>query len=475
MRRRRQGMSYFKAGALALVVIGIAVFLGFTKDIPFTQKPEIKGVFPSATSIRLNSPVRIAGVNVGKVAKVEPQPGSDAAVITMKMNDEGLPIHKDATAKIRPRIFLEGNFFIDLRPGSPGSPLLGDGDTIKVTQTSTPVQLDQVLTALQTDTREDLKDTLNVLGRALNEKPAGGGQSGAEAINDAYEDIAQGEKSLAIVNEALLGVEPEQDIQRLLRGLADATEGLTRNEVQLKDLITNFNRTMAAFAAEQDALRAGIRELGPTLENANGAFAALNDAFPPTRAFAREILPAVRETPATIEAGFPWIVQMRKLMSQRELRGLAEDLSPATKDLAEFVDTSIDLFPRADRLAKCARDVLLPTGDIQIKDEFPTGEPNYREFMYALVGLSGEGQNFDGNGQYVRFAPGGGGQTVSLGDAGTLGGPLYTNVFPGSGARPKKPSRKPPYDDKTPCHESKIPDLNGPWAARSEFGTPVNP
>ena len=473
--RHRGGMSFFKAGLLALTVIMVAVFLGFTKDIPFTKKHEIKAVFPSATSIRLNSPVRIAGVNVGKVAKVEPQPGSDAAVITMKMDEQALPIHADATAKIRPRIFLEGNFFVDLRPGSPSAPILEDGDTIKVTQTSTPVQLDQVLTALQTDTREDLKDTLDVFGRALNERPKGGGQTGAEAINDAYEDIAQSERTTAIVNEALLGVEPEKDIQRLLRGLADATGGLVRNEVQLKELISNFNRTMGAFAAEQVALRQGIRELGPTLENANGAFAALNDAFPPTRAFAREILPGVRETPATIEAGFPWIEQTRRLVSQRELRGLAQDLSPATKDLAEFVDTSIALFPRADRLAKCARDVVLPTGDIVIKDEFPSGEPNYREFMYALVGLSGEGQNFDGNGQYVRFAPGGGGQTVSLGEAGTAGGPFYTNVFQGSGARPKKPSRKPPYNDETQCHTSAIPDLNGPWAARSDFGQPVNP
>ena len=53
-------------------------------------------------------------------------------------------------------------------------------------------------------------------------------------------------------------------------------------------------------------------------------------------------------------------------------------------------------------------DVVLPTGDIVNKDEFKTGEPNYREFRYTLVGLAGEGQNFDGNGQYVRFQPGGG-------------------------------------------------------------------
>ncbi len=39
---------------------------------------------------------------------------------------------------------------------------------IKVTQTASPVQLDEVLTALQSDTRQDLKDVLDGLATALN-------------------------------------------------------------------------------------------------------------------------------------------------------------------------------------------------------------------------------------------------------------------------------------------------------------------
>ena len=66
---------------------------------------------------------------------------------------------------------------------------------------------------------------------------------------------------------------------------------------------------MAAFASESTNLSASIRLLAPTLENANAALASLNAAFPPTRAFAREILPGVRETAATIDASFPWVDQ----------------------------------------------------------------------------------------------------------------------------------------------------------------------
>lgn len=474
-------MSKVTVGLIAFVVIAVGTFLGFTKDIPFTTPFEVKAVFESANSIRSNSPVRIAGVQVGKVKAIEPQGGSDTAVLTLQIDKEGLPIHADATAKIRPRIFLEGNFFVDMTSGSPSAPKLDAGDTIKVTQTASPVQLDQVLTALQDDTRTSLKDILAELGTALSDKPTRAqdrrgdpstrGRSGAQAVNGAYDDIAGAERDTSVVNQALLGSAPDRDVRRLLKGLALATAGLDRNEIQLKDLVTNYATTLGAFAGEQGALRATIRDLGPTLTTANGALASLNRAFPPARAFAREILPGVRETPGVIKAGFPWIAQARPLVGPAELRGLAQDLSPASRDLARLVDSSTRLLPQADLLSKCATDVLLPTGDVPLRDQFETGQPNYREFAYTLVGLSGESQNVDGNGLYVRFQPGGGPTAVSLGKGTPASGAQLGNAFPGLGTQPRTPGHKPAYDAGTPCYKSTPPDLNGPWSAKGSFGT----
>ena len=175
MRRRRGGISPFTAGVIALALIAVGTFLGFTKDIPFTRPFEVEAVFDSANSIRPNSPVRIAGVNVGKVTKVEHVgQGEPAARVTMELDDSARPIHKDATMKIRPRIFFEGNFFVDLNPGSPSQPEMGDGDTIPINNTAAPVQFDQVLGALQSDTRKDLKGLLAELHKAYGQ---GGAQS----------------------------------------------------------------------------------------------------------------------------------------------------------------------------------------------------------------------------------------------------------------------------------------------------------
>src|SRR4051812_48742573 len=168
--RRTPRRSAAFVGLMGAIVAALILFFGFTKDVPFTHGFILKAQFESANSIRPNSPVRIAGVEVGKVKSIDAVEGTNAALLTMEINKAGLPIHADATAKIRPRIFLEGNFFVDLKPGTPGSPQLDSGDVIKITQTATPVQLDEVLTSLQSDSREDLKAVLGGLNVALNSK-----------------------------------------------------------------------------------------------------------------------------------------------------------------------------------------------------------------------------------------------------------------------------------------------------------------
>ena len=162
------GMSPFRAGVLALVVLGVFTYFGFTKANPFSNPYEFDGVFQTANNLKPNSPVRIAGVEVGKVKKVEPvDEGTGGARVTMKLKDKALPIHEDARLKIRPRIFLEGNFFVDVQPGSPSAPELEDGGTIPVTQTAAPVQFGDLLSALQDDTRQDLQNFLKEYSNGL--------------------------------------------------------------------------------------------------------------------------------------------------------------------------------------------------------------------------------------------------------------------------------------------------------------------
>ncbi|HEX8123624.1 MAG TPA: MlaD family protein [Solirubrobacteraceae bacterium] len=476
-RKDRRGMSAVVVGLIALVLISIGTYLGFTKDIPLTKGYRVNGVFESATSIRANSPVRVAGVNVGKVKKVSRYQDTDMSVVEMEINKAGLPIHKDATMKIRPRIFLEGNFFVDLSPGTPGSPVLKDGDTIRVTQTSTPVQFYDLLTALQADTREDLQTLLEEYGKALqgeaaaSDKLAPGpdrltqGETASESLNDTLDDAPEALKGLSIVNEAFLGTEPH-DLSKAIAGLQKVTAALGRNEALLQSWVENFNGTLSIFADERANVSATLRGLQETIPIADRTLAALNRAFPSVRAFSREILPGVRETDPTIRASFPWIRQVRGLLRKDELRGLAQELSPASRDLARASRAAISLFPNQNLLARCFSEVILPTGDIVIREpanrkQFENGAENYKEFLYTLVGLSGEGQNFDGNGQYVRFQVGGGTQTLSTGTTNTGAPQQFFNLAsPSIGVRPVFPGKRPPYRPDYPCYKNPLPDPN---------------
>jgi len=154
-KKGRKGLKPFTAGVIALLVVIVGCYFAFTKANPFSHPYKLNAVFADSDNIRPSSPVRIAGVDRGKVTGVSPLPGKvGAAKVSMEIKSDGLPLHRDATARIRPRVFLEGNFFVDVHPGTPQSPDISSGDTIPVTQTATPVQLDQVLTTLQASTRQ---------------------------------------------------------------------------------------------------------------------------------------------------------------------------------------------------------------------------------------------------------------------------------------------------------------------------------
>ena len=472
-RKDRRGLSPALVGLVVLAAITIATFFAFTKAIPFREGFRVDAVVQSTNALRPNSPVRVAGVNVGKVVGLRRHRDSDMSVVEMEIHESGLPLHKDATLRIRPRIFLEGNFFVDLSPGSPTAPHLTDGDTIPVSQTATPVQLDELLTALQTDTREDLQTTLSEFGRALGgppeesdrgQDPSVRGETAGESLNDTYRDAGPGLRGAAILNDALRG-EEEDDLSAALRGLQRTTAALGRSERVLQSFVTSFNQTMAVFGDRRAEVSASLRELADTLPQADRAFANLNRSFPATRAFARELIPGVRESGPTIEASFPWIAQTRRLVSEDELQGLLRDLRPATRDLARVTDAGLKFFPEQDLLARCFDRVLLPAGDLVVREpesrrQFETGEENFKELFYGLVGLAGEGQNFDANGQYVRFQVGGGSTTRSTGRS-NLGAEGFFNLAePSLGTRPAFPGRRPPYRPDQPCYRQPLPDVN---------------
>jgi virulence factor Mce-like protein len=448
-------MSHFSAGLLALAVIAIAVWFGFTKAIPFKDHFEVKGVFKTANDIKPGSLVRVAGVNVGKVTAVDHAgDGRQGAVVTMRIDKRGLPIHRDARLKIRPRIFLEGNFFVDVEPGTPSSPALGDGDVVPVNQTATPVQLDQILASLQSDTRDDLQSLLKEYSTALDGKGGEGFKNSIPYWKPAYRDGA-------LVSDAMLG-QAEHDLSEYEREAAIVAEALDRNPAALKGLISDLNATARGFAAENANLRAAVAELPRTLRAAHPALAALNDSFPSLRALARELRPGVRSSEPAIDASMPLVRQMRGLVGENELKGLVRDLGAATPSLTTLSERTVPLYREVRRASSCQNDVILPwTRDKVVDQALPTDQKVYEESVKPLTGLAGESRSGDANGQWFRVLTSGGTNLVTL-----RPGVFATTDLPFLGTNPPKPKERPPLVADVPCETQQAPDL------RSQPGPP---
>ncbi|HEX5225122.1 MAG TPA: MlaD family protein [Solirubrobacteraceae bacterium] len=468
-----------RTGVIALIVIAIVTYFGFTKAIPFKEGFRLHAVFGSALNIHAKSPVRIAGVDVGKVTGIKRE--GNTGVVTMEINKSGLPIHTDATVKIRPRIFLEGNWFVELQPGSPSAPSFSSGGTIPITHTSDPVQLDQVLNALNTDTRANLQTFLIEYGAGLTDKPTPEQEAAqdpevrklnaAQGLNRAYQRGPKALRAGAVLNQAITGTDPH-DLSKLIAGIGKVTAALNVHEQQLGELIGNFNTFFASFAAQSAPLRTTVAELPFVLGNIDRGLASLDASFAPTRVFAHDILPGVKLTPSVVTVAVPWIEQVQDSLEPEELGGVASGLAKALPSLAKLQGEQIPLFHATDLFNKCLTKLIYPAGNTVIQDGSATsGVENYKEFWYAFTGLAGIGATFDGNGPAAKFLVGNSGQTLRSAPVGIVG----ANVRPGlrllakaplapQGTRPKFPGAEPEYKPLVPCYTQTLPDFNGPLA-----------
>jgi virulence factor Mce-like protein len=460
-------MPPLRAGLIALALILVGVYLAFARGLPVGDHYEIEAVFRSANNVKEKQPVRIAGVDVGKVVEVRHlEPGGEGAVIKMRIEDGGRPVHRDARASIRARMFLEGNWFIDLEPGTPSSGELPDGGSLPVAQTRGPVQLGQLFTALQSDTRKNLQTLLREYSSALQGEGADGYRRSIPFWEPAY-------RTSAIVQDATLGVR-QHDLSEYIDTSGRVARGLDRSPEALKGLIADFNTAAGAFAREAENLSLTIEELPRTLAAARPALSALDEALPPFRRFARDLEPALAEAGETVDVALPFLREARGLVSIDELRGLAADLRPTAPALARLSRLTRPLYEQVRLSAGCENDVLHGWSNDRVSDpNFPATGRIYEEAPKPLPGLAAESRNGDANGQWVHVLTSAGDRTINIGNN------LFAQAYrPLIGTNPPKPDARPPLRPEVPCETQERPDLRtrpGPPDTEVARGMPDTP
>ena len=482
-KKRRDGMSKFTAGLIGIVLVLVVSYLAYTKFAnPFAHKYTIHATFANANGLQPGSLVRIAGVNVGTVTAVGTEPGCksasttqsacQAADVTMNISNQGLPIHDDATFAIRPRIFLEGNFFVDVSPGTPQARVASNNHTFPIQQGVEPVQFDQVLTGLQANTRQNLQTLLQQYGKAVKQ--------GGPSFNKSVQYWLPAYEYSSIVAHDALGIQPH-DLSNYIAAQGQVAGALDTHPQNLENLITDFNTTANAFARENTALEQTVEQLPRTLSAAMPAFDALNAAFPPLRTLARALVPGVKSTGPMVDASLPFVTQLNDLVQPSELRGLTADLRPTVPALAKLTKDTIPLMRNEVRpTASCVVNVIYPWSQLTVPDDnfnasngFPARKV-YVEAVDYLPGLAGESRDFDANGPYIRILGTGGSLTYSLQPG--LFGQSLTKL---DAVQPEVPpgGKRPPYEENVPCESQKpITDLSTPTSGPiQQTGTSSSP
>jgi len=246
---------------------------------------ELKAEFETAQAVvpGQGQTIRVAGVRVGDVESVELDDGH--GVVTFAVDREFLPVYRDATILMRPTTGLKDMFF-EMDPGSEKAGEVDDGDTLPVANTAPDTNLDEVLAALDSDTRAYLRLLLVGAGEGLE----GRGR-----------DLGRLLGSLGPINRDLerLNVEVAKrrhNLARMIHNLNLLTGAVGRHDDDLTQLVGASNAALGAIAEQDPHVRRAVRLLDPTLRESQRTLADVSDyaavlgpTFSDLRPFARNL------------------------------------------------------------------------------------------------------------------------------------------------------------------------------------------
>ncbi|HEV2981555.1 MAG TPA: MlaD family protein [Solirubrobacteraceae bacterium] len=174
MNRRRGGSlagSPLLIGAVTTLIVVVAVFLSYNANngLPFVPTYDIKVALPEASGLQNANQVRLGGTRVGLVSSLSPhmdqRTGRVTAIADLKLEKSIEPLPADTHAIVL-SVSTIGLKYLELEKGSSHKPLRA-GQTIPVSQTTEPVDIDQLFNMFDEKTRTAIQITTTSFGNGL--------------------------------------------------------------------------------------------------------------------------------------------------------------------------------------------------------------------------------------------------------------------------------------------------------------------
>jgi phospholipid/cholesterol/gamma-HCH transport system substrate-binding protein len=320
---------------LLLITILVAGYILSNERLrfPWQSSPfTINAAFSTAQAVTpgQGQSVRVSGVQIGLVGNVTLKDGQGVVQMNIDPKYKNL-IHTNWTALLRPRTGLD-DMFIELSPGPPGAPVAQSGYTIPVSNTMPVVNLDEILSSLDADSREYLDLLVNGAGQGL--KNNGGNQLAQvlQRFQPTHQDLARLNGAIAVRGT---------NLQRLVNSLRRLNDALAAKQGQIVALIDSSATVFRAFASEDQNISRAVADLPGTLNQTTATLAKVQAFANQLGPAATNLLPAVRAIPAANQAltalavpGAP-IVQNQIRPFVIASRPVVRSLRPAAVNLAD--------------------------------------------------------------------------------------------------------------------------------------------
>jgi len=280
------------AVGFAISCFGIALFLWLAFGGPIPLQPEgyrFNASFDEATQLAAESDVRISGVPVGTVKRVELD-AEGRAEATIEIEGRYAPIPADTRATLRQKTLL-GETYVELTPGSEESGMLGEGETLPVTQIADSVQLDEIFRAFDARTRTAFQAWMQGQAAALR----GRGEDLSIAIASLEPFADEATRILRVLDTQ------ERGVRELVRGGGEVFGALSERRGQLRGLIENANAVFETTARRNDDLAAAFVAFPTFLRESRATLTRLERFAADTDPLVIQLRPAARELGPTVD------------------------------------------------------------------------------------------------------------------------------------------------------------------------------
>jgi virulence factor Mce-like protein len=298
----KRSLTVQQTAALTLFVLscfGVLLYLwiAFGGSSPLKPKGyQVAASFPEATLLAQTGDVRISGVPVGRVVKMER--GGNRTRVTMEIKPRYAPLPSDTRAILRLKT-LFGETYVELTPGSRTAPRLADGGVIPNSHVARSVELDEVLSTFKPKTRAAFRAWL---------------QSQADAVEGRGADINAAFGSLpgfvGSADRLLVTLDAQSAaVRKLVASTGDFFAAISEREGELRGLVTDANTLFQTTAARNRDLADVFRAL-PRFER------EATITLPALTAFAREARPVVQRLQPAASAAEPVFADLNRLAPQ---------------------------------------------------------------------------------------------------------------------------------------------------------------